>query len=38
VAVGHAHQGSGAPQIELYGQCPAIEKMDASLAALKACK
>lgn len=26
------------PQIELWGQCPPIEKMDGSLAALKACK
>jgi hypothetical protein len=25
-------------QIELYGQCPPIEKMDAALAGLKACK
>lgn len=25
-------------QIELYGQCPPIEKMDATLSTLKACK
>lgn len=25
-------------QVELYGQCPPIEKMDATLSTLKACK
>lgn len=25
-------------QIELYGQCPPLEKMDNSLGALKSCK
>lgn len=26
------------PQVELYGMCPPIEKMDATLSTLKACK
>ena len=31
-------QADVAPQVELYGQCPPIEKMDATLSTLKACK
>jgi hypothetical protein len=36
-----AHPGQPAAEaerVELYGQCPPIERMDASLGALKACR